>query len=147
MRVYDGDGGTSNARSVQIKVTARIDGTPSPTARERVNTPRPEHVGTGPRRTLADGSLRGRLAVNSGQDGSGWGIYAQRFASNGEPSGPSCGSTPLPAATQSWARVAPLSTFGGYVITWRDDGASDGSSYGVYGQRFDAAGSALGGSS
>jgi hypothetical protein len=31
------------------------------------------------------------------------------------------------------------------VITWQDDGANDGSGYGVYGQRFDAAGSALGG--
>jgi hypothetical protein len=50
----------------------------------------------------------------------------------------------LAGGNQSWAQVAALST-GGYVITWQDDGANDGSGYGVYGQRFDAGGSALGG--
>jgi hypothetical protein len=81
---------------------------------------------------------------NSGQDGDGWGIYAQRFASNGEAIGPEVRVNTLAGGNQSWAQVAALST-GGYVITWQDDGANDGSGYGVYGQRFDAGGSALGG--
>ncbi len=77
------------------------------------------------------------------QDGSGWGIYGQRFDANGAPAG---GEFPINATTadeQAAPDVAGLED-GGFVVVWRSF-AQDGSGYGVYGQRYDASGNAVGG--
>jgi serralysin len=89
-----------------------------------------------------------------GQDGSGDGIYAQRYTAM--PSG-GPGMTPGPimavggeflvntssADNQSFSSVAGLED-GGFVVTWQSNG-QDGSSGGIYAQRFDATGMAAGG--
>ncbi|WP_298595776.1 hypothetical protein, partial [Zoogloea sp.] len=143
LRVYDGDGGTSDAGSVQINVTREEDGTPLAHAEEQLNTYAPGTQQWPAAATLADGSYVVAWQSNSHQDGATWGIYAQRFAANGEAIGPELRVNTLTDGGQSWAQVAALST-GGYVITWQDDGANDGSGYATYGQRFDATGSAIG---
>ncbi|MDD3329513.1 MAG: hypothetical protein PHW25_20735, partial [Zoogloea sp.] len=138
LRVYDGDGGTSNAGTVQINVVREIDGTPLAHGEERLNTYTPGTQEWPSAATLADGSYVVTW-VSSGQDGSGDGVYAQRFASNGEALGPEFSINTLTGGNQYWPQIAALSD-GGFVITWQDDAGNDGSGWGVFGRRFDGAG-------
>jgi hypothetical protein len=77
------------------------------------------------------------------QDGSSWGIYAQRFSAAGVAVGPEVRVNTATAGEQSYPQVAGLSD-GGYVITWQDPNGNDLSGWGVFAQRYDAAGSAEG---
>ena len=78
-----------------------------------------------------------------GQDGSGTGIYAQRFDRTAEPRGPEIAVTTETLNDQRDSSIA-MAADGSFVIVWRSD-VQDGSSGGVYGQRFAADGTALGG--
>ena len=81
---------------------------------------------------------------STGQDGSGDGVYGQRYNAAGARSG---GEFPVNTHTpnnQSGASVAGLGN-GGFVVTWSSDGHQDGSEYGVYGQLYNATGSPVGG--
>lgn len=77
------------------------------------------------------------------QDGSGGGIYSQHYEASGAQLG---GETRVNTSTennQTNSRVAALSS-GGYVVSW-DSRTDSGTDSGIYTQRFDANGNALGG--
>jgi hypothetical protein len=69
-----------------------------------------------------------------GQDGSGWGVYAQRFNASGVPQGNEFRVNTTTAGDQKYSTVA-MAPNGNCVITWSSYG-QDGSGWGVYAQRF-----------
>jgi hypothetical protein len=81
--------------------------------------------------------------ASNGEDGSGWGVYAERFQANGSPAGPEVRVNTTTAGDQTDPAVA-MDSAGDTVITWSSYG-QDGSGWGVYSQRYDAAGVAQGG--
>lgn len=76
------------------------------------------------------------------QDGSGFGIYQQRFDADGTPDGVERRVNKTSTGDQDSADIAALST-GGHVVTWTSDG-QDGSAEGIYGQVFGANGAKAG---
>ena len=78
-----------------------------------------------------------------GQDGSGYGIYGQRYAADGTPVGGEFRANTYTSNDQIYSSVTAL-TDGGFVVTWSSNG-QDGSGYGIYGQRYAADGSPVGG--
>ncbi|HJP21681.1 MAG TPA: hypothetical protein QF861_08995, partial [Alphaproteobacteria bacterium] len=74
----------------------------------------------------------------SGQDGSGWGIFGQRFDASGTAAGSEFQVNTYTSGDQLNPKVAGLAD-GGFVVTWQSNG-QDGSSWGIFGQRFDADG-------
>ena len=93
--------------------------------------------------TLADGTY---IVVwqSAGQDGSGEGVFAQRFTATGERIGPEFQVNSQPLLSQTEPTVAAL-TDGGWVITWTDQNSTDGSSWGIFAQQYDANGNPVGG--
>ncbi|MCK6388794.1 MAG: hypothetical protein L6Q65_14525 [Zoogloea sp.] len=81
---------------------------------------------------------------SDGQDGSGGGVYAQRFDASGARLGGEFQVSTSTYSNQSDPHAAVLAD-GSFVVVWADDGGHDGSGYGVYAQRFDASGNRLGG--
>ncbi|HEY9880895.1 MAG TPA: DUF4347 domain-containing protein, partial [Leptolyngbyaceae cyanobacterium] len=79
---------------------------------------------------------------SSGQDGSGWGIYGQRYDASGNPIGSEFLINTNTIGDQISSSVASLSD-GGFVVTWSSSG-QDGSGWGIYGQRYDASGNPAG---
>ena len=77
-----------------------------------------------------------------GQDGSGSGIYGQRYTSAGTASGPEFQVNSYTDSGQINPSVTALAD-GGWVVTW-ESWDQDGSRTGVYGQRYTAAGVASG---
>ena len=77
-----------------------------------------------------------------GQDGSGYGIYAQRYDAAGSALGAETRVNASVTENQDSPAITALSG-GGYVVTWQSN-LQDGSGYGIYAQRYDAAGAALG---
>ena len=77
-----------------------------------------------------------------GQDGSVYGIYGQRYDALGAQVGPEFQISTTTAGEQQLPAMATLSD-GGFVVTWQDS-AQDGSSWGIFAQRYDAAGTAVG---
>ena len=81
------------------------------------------------------------VAWNSdGQDGSGDGIFAQRYATSGAPIGPEFRVNTSTTGNQKWASVA-VADSGDFVVVWQ---GYDGSEYGVFGQRYASSGAPLG---
>ncbi len=78
-----------------------------------------------------------------GQDGDGWGIYAQAYDAAGQPVGTEVHVSTATASNQSASVVTSL-TDGGYVVTWQSAN-QDGNSDGIYAQRYDAWGIPVGG--
>ncbi|WP_340245344.1 hypothetical protein [Roseobacter sp. HKCCA2468] len=76
------------------------------------------------------------------QDGSYWGIYQQRFDYTGAPVGDELRVNTYTSNHQIYPDVISLAD-GGWVVSW-DSYTQDGSVYGVYMQRFDAAGDQVG---
>ena len=83
------------------------------------------------------------------QDGSSWGIYGQRYNADGQrvrvPGHSRVEGVRVNTYTnddQQYPSVTSL-TDGGWVVTWMSNG-QDGSSYGIYGQRYDANSQAVG---
>ncbi len=81
--------------------------------------------------------------TSNGQDGSSYGIYAQRYDAAGMAQGGEFQVNTTTAGIQRFSTVA-IDAAGDFVVTWQSYG-QDGSSYGVYAQRYDAAGVAQGG--
>jgi hypothetical protein len=80
------------------------------------------------------------IAWNSkDQDGSGYGVYAQRYGSTGLPAGIEFRVNTYTTNAQGYSAAA-IDSFGDFVITWHGYGAQDSSSYGVYAKRYDASG-------
>ena len=78
----------------------------------------------------------------SGQDGSGYAVIGQRFASSGAPLGPEFRVNTYTPSTQSFPAVA-ADTAGNFVVVWSSYN-QDGSLYGVFGQRYASSGAPLG---
>jgi hypothetical protein len=77
-----------------------------------------------------------------GQDGSGWGVYGQRFDSNGNKVGSEFQVNTWTTDYQVYPSITSLSN-GGFVVVWQSLG-QDGSWWGLYGQRFDSIGNKVG---
>lgn len=77
------------------------------------------------------------------QDGDGFGIYQQRYDANGNPVGAEAKVNTHTASNQDTPDVTAMAD-GGWVATWQSDN-QDGSSYGIYQQRYDLNGNAVGG--
>ena len=91
---------------------------------------------------LADGGYV--LAWQSyGQESNGWGIYGQRFDTQGYPAGGELHLNTTTASDQSDPVIAALAD-GGYVAAWVSWG-QDGEGSGVYAQRYDGGGAPAGG--
>lgn len=110
----------------------------------RVNT-----TTTGPQQTFAQTQKAVAIDLNGNsvavwssqnQDGSGWGVYAQRLDANGSPLGSEFRVNTTTSQDQQYATVA-VNGSGDFVITWasRQSGNWD-----IYAQRFLANGSAQG---
>jgi hypothetical protein len=80
--------------------------------------------------------------ASAGQDGSGRGIYAQRFSANGAKRGGEFQVNQVTAGEQFAPTVAGDDA-GGFVVTWT--GAQDGDMFGVFARAYDPAGAARGG--
>ncbi len=76
------------------------------------------------------------------QDGSEWGLYAQRYDSAGDPAGGELRVSTTTLGDQTTPSVTALAD-GGYVVTWAS--ADDGSGWGIYSQRYDSDGNSAGG--
>jgi hypothetical protein len=76
------------------------------------------------------------------QDGSGGGIFGQRYASSGAPLGPEFRVNTYTTNAQGFKDVA-WATSGGFVVVWSSQ-SQDGSAYGVFGQRYASSGAPLG---
>ncbi len=80
--------------------------------------------------------------TSSGQDGSGYGVYGQRYNSAGSTVGSEFLVNTYTTGYQFDPSVTALAD-GGWLVTWYSDG-EDGSYYNVYGQRYNSAGSTVG---
>jgi hypothetical protein len=78
-----------------------------------------------------------------GQDGSGLGIFGQRYASTGAPLGGEFPVNTYTTGQQLEPTVAADGT-GRFVVVWHSAG-QDGDGYGVFGQRYASTGAPLGG--
>jgi hypothetical protein len=80
-----------------------------------------------------------------GQDGSGPGVFAQRFDSTGTPLGPEFQVNVFTTGNQSSAALA-VEPSGSFVVVWQSGyyGYQDGSYTGVFGRRFASTGTPLG---
>jgi len=81
--------------------------------------------------------------VSAGQDGSGDGVYARLYRSDGATVVSEFRVNTYTTGGQS-APEAAMDAAGNLVVVWASDG-QDGSGFGVYAQRYDAAGAAQGG--
>ena len=77
-----------------------------------------------------------------GQDGDNSGIYAQRYDVNGDVNGAEFQVNTYTTSYQNNSSTAALND-GGFVVTW-ESYHQDGDYYGIYAQRYDANGDALG---
>ncbi|MEY4980459.1 MAG: hypothetical protein RLZZ352_2729, partial [Pseudomonadota bacterium] len=91
---------------------------------------------------LADG---GYVVVwmSMNQDGDDWGIYAQRYDASGNRLGTETQINTHSTSSQENPKIAALPD-GGYVVTWASLLQDDGNDWGVYAQRFDVSGHAVG---
>lgn len=80
--------------------------------------------------------------MSSGQDGSGYGVYAKRYNSAGVAQGIEFRVNNFTANDQM-SPSATMDANGNFVITWQSAG-QDGSDSGIYAQRYNAAGVAQG---
>jgi len=82
--------------------------------------------------------------VNDGEDGSDGGISAQRYDQTGTKVGGEFLVNTYTTGRQSSPAVG-IDSSGGFVVVWQGAGGEDGDGYGVFGRRYDASGTALGG--
>ncbi|NBJ12378.1 calcium-binding protein [Microvirga arsenatis] len=107
----------------------------------RVNTVTSNNQSDASVTTLSD---RGWIVTwtSSGQDGSGAGVYQQRYSSSGQPVGHETRVNTTTNGVQDSASVTELAD-GGWLVTWTSFG-QDGSGLGIYQQRYDANGAPVG---
>ena len=80
--------------------------------------------------------------ASDGSDDSSWGIYGQRFATDGTPQGGEFRLNSYTTDKQVRPKVA-MDADGDFVAVWQSFG-QDGSGYGIYARRYDPAGNAKG---
>ena len=108
----------------------------------QVNT----YVTNGQRYSAVTGLADGGWVVtweSAGQDGSGWGIYQQRFDANGNAAGAETRVNTYTTNSQSKAQVTALAD-GGWVVAWDSGDQDESNGTGLYQQRYDANGNAVG---
>ena len=127
-----------------INITPEIDGASALSGDEQVNTfiANDQYYPFVAR--LAGGNAGSYVVVwqSNLQDGNGWGIHGQRYNAQGVQVGTEFQVNTYAYNTQTAAHVAALAD-GGFVVVWRSEG-QDGSSGGVYAQRFGADGAPAG---
>ena len=79
---------------------------------------------------------------STGQDGSGVGIYAQRYNAAGAAQGTEFRVNTYTTHSQ-WIQKVAMDAAGNFVIAWQSE-EQDGSGLGIYAQRYNAAGAAQG---
>jgi hypothetical protein len=79
---------------------------------------------------------------SAGQDGSGYGIYGQRFNSSGAPAGGEFRANTYTTGDQN-APVVAMAPAGVFMVVWQSD-QQDGSAQGIYAQFYDASGNPIG---
>jgi T1SS-143 domain-containing protein len=146
--VSDGHGGTATGH-VAVDVAPVADapvfviathGTPAAAGDQfRMNTTTAGYQQFPSLAALNDGGYVATWS-SAGQDGSGFGIFSQRYDSAGHPQGSEFQVNTFTSSDQIHSSVATLSN-GDYVVTWTSSG-EDGSGSGIYGRRFNAAGEA-----
>jgi predicted Zn-dependent protease len=80
-----------------------------------------------------------------GQDGSGWGVYGQRFYAGGAYNGGEFRVNTYTAGDQMSPAVAMNRTTGDFVVVWQSYGESAAGMWSIYGQRYNLQGVAQGG--
>ena len=75
-----------------------------------------------------------------GEDGSSWGVFGQRFDSNGAKLGGEFQVNTYTNAQQVDPKIA-MDPTGDFAVAWSSNG-QDGSGYGIYARRYNAAGAA-----
>jgi hypothetical protein len=80
--------------------------------------------------------------ASQNEDGSGWGVYGQRYSAFGVPLGGEFQVNTTTAGDQNAPAVA-VAPNGSFIVTWQSQG-QDGSGLGVFAQRFDSSGNRLG---
>jgi hypothetical protein len=80
--------------------------------------------------------------VSFSQDGSGYGVYAQRYSSDGSAVDGEFRVNTNTTGYQSYPSIAPLAA-GGFVVVWNTNAFRAGAA--IAGQRFDASGQQIGG--
>jgi hypothetical protein len=78
-----------------------------------------------------------------GQDGSGYGIFGQRFSAAGAPTGAELQISSYTSGHQRHSTAA-MNGDGDFVVSWESAG-QDGASYGIFARLFDSAGTPQGG--
>ena len=78
-----------------------------------------------------------------GQDGSDWGVFGQRYVSSGAPVGPEFRINTYTTNAQRISSVASDGS-GNFVVVWASYPGQDGSTFGVFGQRYASSGAPLG---
>ena len=91
----------------------------------------------------ADGAGNFVVVWQSALDGSASGVFARRFDAAGAPLGPEFQVNSYTTGAQRRPAVA-MNGSGAFVVVWESGNAQDGSDAGVFGQRYDAAGNAVG---
>jgi hypothetical protein len=87
----------------------------------------------------------GRFVVvweSSGQDGSGYGIFGQRYDAKGAARGAEFRANTYTTGLQRFPSVG-MAPDGSFVVVWTSMG-QDGDGYGIFGQHYDAAGNPVG---
>ncbi|MDO8607286.1 MAG: cadherin-like domain-containing protein [Phaeospirillum sp.] len=133
------DGTSSSNGEVSVAVTARQ--TLTSTGAFRVNAATESNQAGQKMVKLADGGFVVTWHA-LGQDGSGYGISGQRYDASGQAVGGGFRANTYTTSDQYQPVVTALPD-GGWVVVWQSYG-QDGSGYGIYGQRFDINGVALG---
>src|SRR5688500_7366281 len=98
----------------------------------RVNTFTPDNQNRSDVAADSAGNLVVVWNSRGDQDGSGYGIFGQRYAASGTPLGPEFRVNTYTTSFQTFASVASAAS-GDFVVVWSS--IHDGSAYGVFGQR------------
>jgi cysteine-rich repeat protein len=81
--------------------------------------------------------------MSAGQDGDGFGVFAKRYDSAGQPTGGEFQANTYTPGSQSYIPSVAVGGDGSFVIVWPDSDL-DGDSGGIFGRRFNSAGQAQG---
>jgi hypothetical protein len=80
---------------------------------------------------------------SAGQDGDNYGIFGQRYSSSGAPAGTEFRVNTYTSGSQGNRPTVAADASGNFAVVWTSNG-QDGSSFGVFGQRFASSGIPLG---
>ncbi|NND99266.1 MAG: hypothetical protein HKN47_18255, partial [Pirellulaceae bacterium] len=134
---WSGKGGGGESDGVWIQVYS-ADGTPDPAGNLRVNT-ETSLVQDDPAIAMADDGSFVVIWTSESQDGSGSGIFGQRFDAAGNPLGLEFPVNTTWSNNQHTASVA-MDADGDFVVVWEDQSGLDGQTEGIFMQRFNASG-------